>query len=58
MRVRLSPENVTAVTLSAQLDNKTVVSIIAKDDVEAEKEQILLLWKRERLYLHLRLTLQ
>ena len=33
----IAPENVTAVTLSAQLDNKTVVSIIAKDDVEAER---------------------
>ena len=35
----------TAVTLSAQLDNKTVVSIIAKDDVEAERTDIVTLEK-------------
>ena len=39
----IAPENVTAVTLSAQLDNKTVVSIIAKDDVEAERTVIVTL---------------
>ena len=39
----IAPENVTAVTLSAQLDNKTVVSIIAKDDVEAERTDIVTL---------------
>lgn len=41
----IAPENVTAVTLSAQLDNKTVVSIIAKDDVEAERTDIVTLEK-------------
>ena len=41
----IAPENVTAVTLSAQLDNKTVVSIIAKDDVEAERKDIVTLEK-------------
>ena len=41
----IAPENVTAVTLSAQLDNKTVVSIIAKDDVEAERTEIVTLEK-------------
>ena len=41
----IAPENVTAVTLSAQLDNKTVVSIIAKDDVEAERTDIVTLVK-------------
>ena len=43
--VFIAPENVTAVTLSAQLDNKTVVSIIAKDDVEAERTDIVTLEK-------------
>ena len=41
----IAPEIVTAVTLSAQLDNKTVVSIIAKDDVEAERTDIVTLEK-------------
>jgi len=41
----IAPGNVTAVTLSAQLDNKTVVSIIAKDDVEAERTDIVTLEK-------------
>ena len=41
----IAPENVTDVTLSAQLDNKTVVSIIAKDDVEAERTDIVTLEK-------------
>ena len=41
----IAPEKVTAVTLSAQLDNKTVVSIIAKDDVEAERTDIVTLEK-------------
>ena len=41
----IAPENVTTVTLSAQLDNKTVVSIIAKDDVEAERTDIVTLEK-------------
>ena len=41
----IAPEDVTAVTLSAQLDNKTVVSIIAKDDVEAERTDIVTLEK-------------
>ena len=41
----IAPENVTVVTLSAQLDNKTVVSIIAKDDVEAERTDIVTLEK-------------
>ena len=41
----IAPENVIAVTLSAQLDNKTVVSIIAKDDVEAERTDIVTLEK-------------
>ena len=41
----IAPENVTAVTLSAQLDNKTVVSIIAKGDVEAERTDIVTLEK-------------
>ena len=41
----IAPENLTAVTLSAQLDNKTVVSIIAKDDVEAERTDIVTLEK-------------
>ena len=41
----IAPENVTAVTLSAQLDNKTVVSIIAKDEVEAERTDIVTLEK-------------
>ena len=41
----IAPENVTAVTLSAQLDNKTVASIIAKDDVEAERTDIVTLEK-------------
>ena len=41
----IAPENVTAVTLSAQLDNKTVGSIIAKDDVEAERTDIVTLEK-------------
>ena len=44
-RAFIAPENVTAVTLSAQLDNKTVVSIIAKDDVEAERTDIVTLEK-------------
>ena len=43
--VFIAPENVTDVTLSAQLDNKTVVSIIAKDDVEAERTDIVTLEK-------------
>ena len=41
----IAPENVTAVTLSAQLDNTTVVSINAKDDVEAERTDIVTLEK-------------
>ena len=43
--VFIAPENVTDVTLSVQLDNKTVVSIIAKDDVEAERTDIVTLEK-------------
>ena len=43
--VFIAPENVTDVTLSAQLDSKTVVSIIAKDDVEAERTDIVTLEK-------------
>ena len=53
----IAPENVTAVTLSAQLIIRQLFLSSLKMMWKL-KEQILLLWKRERLYLHLRLTLQ